>query len=161
MEWQSSWAAANRENLKTGREIKFSPGFVILNWEHWWYVTRRKLRQMKQLIWITTRHISLFWRQKSWQPMTACGILIQTSKLDKNHFLWILSKVCPRFRRNCYFEDEKKLKYFNKYSKIDCLEECLSDLYYELCRCVPYYTVRKSWMFCFIFFCLYKFLPLR
>ena len=45
--------------------------------------------------------------------------------------------------RNCYFEDEKKLKYFTKYSKNNCLDECWSDLSFDICGCVHYYLIRK------------------
>jgi acid-sensing ion channel, other len=48
------------------------------------------------------------------------------------------------FRRNCYFEYERKLKYFNKYTKHNCLQECLTNSTVEMCSCVPSFYVRKE-----------------
>lgn len=57
--------------------------------------------------------------------------------------IFVQLKTAFDFRRNCYFEDERKLNYFNKYSRADCVEECYSDKIYELCHCAPYHIVRK------------------
>lgn len=45
--------------------------------------------------------------------------------------------------RNCYFEDERKLLYFNKYSEENCLIECRSLITEESCLCVPFNYPRK------------------
>ena len=45
--------------------------------------------------------------------------------------------------RNCYFDDERKLKYFEKYTRNNCEEECLSNLFLELCQCVAFYHIRE------------------
>lgn len=47
-------------------------------------------------------------------------------------------------RRNCYFEDERKLKYFNKYTKVNCAEECVTNSTLEICKCVRFYFVRDG-----------------
>lgn len=50
------------------------------------------------------------------------------------------------FRRGCLFEDENHLKYFTKYSKPSCFEECRSNLTFKACQCVPFFLIRK--IFC-------------
>lgn len=41
--------------------------------------------------------------------------------------------------RNCLFENEMKLTVFQRYSYINCLAECRSDMLFKLCGCVPYH----------------------
>lgn len=41
-------------------------------------------------------------------------------------------------KRNCYFKDERKLKFFKVYTKLNCERECRSLLTYEACGCVPF-----------------------
>lgn len=38
--------------------------------------------------------------------------------------------------RKCYFEDEKSLKYFNKYTEQHCLAECVVDVHFNRCGCI-------------------------
>jgi acid-sensing ion channel, other len=47
-------------------------------------------------------------------------------------------------RRNCYFENERKLKFFNKYSMQNCIHECLSNASLEICNCVQYFQIRDQ-----------------
>lgn len=53
-----------------------------------------------------------------------------------------LRRFSPK-QRNCLFTDERKLKYFSKYTKQNCLDECLSDLIFEMCECVDFASIRK------------------
>lgn len=41
--------------------------------------------------------------------------------------------------RNCYFEDEVKLGVMQRYSYINCLAECRSEMIFRECGCVPYH----------------------
>lgn len=41
--------------------------------------------------------------------------------------------------RQCYFHDEHKLNYMQRYSHINCLSECRTEIAYRLCGCVPYF----------------------
>lgn len=41
--------------------------------------------------------------------------------------------------RNCYFADEHKLSYFQRYSQLNCLAECRAEMASRLCGCVPYF----------------------
>lgn len=41
--------------------------------------------------------------------------------------------------RNCYFHDEHKLGYMQRYSYVNCLAECRTEIAYRLCGCVPYF----------------------
>lgn len=41
--------------------------------------------------------------------------------------------------RLCYFSDEHKLSYFQRYSYINCLAECRAEIAYRFCSCVPYF----------------------
>lgn len=73
--------------------------------------------------------------------MTVCETFTQISR---NDFGDVQQQFFFDFRRNCYFEDERKLKYFNKYTRGDCIDECFSDTVLELCGCFPYHNARKS-----------------
>jgi hypothetical protein len=48
--------------------------------------------------------------------------------------------------RQCYFENERKLKYFNTYSKKFCESECLSFLIFTTCNCTPFHLPRNESM---------------
>lgn len=56
-----------------------------------------------------------------------------------------LRNLKPENRR-CLFEDEGILKYFKNYTKKNCEIECVSDLTYENCGCVPFNFVRNKTM---------------
>jgi Amiloride-sensitive sodium channel len=51
----------------------------------------------------------------------------------------------PAEIRNCYFEDERKLRYFKKYTKNNCKTECYSNytINYKDTLCKPYYIIRS------------------
>ena len=53
-----------------------------------------------------------------------------------------LRRLRPEIR-NCYFKDERQLKYFKIYTKKNCLDECRSDLTFEICECVNFNDARK------------------
>jgi amiloride-sensitive sodium channel len=53
-------------------------------------------------------------------------------KMDKN-----LQKFHPNIR-DCYFEGEKKLKYFKTYTKINCDYECMANYTLIVCGCVKF-----------------------
>lgn len=40
--------------------------------------------------------------------------------------------------RYCYYSDEHKLNYMQRYSYLNCLAECRTEIIYRLCKCVPY-----------------------
>lgn len=42
------------------------------------------------------------------------------------------------FNRNCYFQDELKLKFFKTYSKPHCITECLANFTLKACGCVKF-----------------------
>lgn len=46
-------------------------------------------------------------------------------------------------RRNCFFDQEKNLKYFKIYSRNNCEHECLSKSMLETCGCIPFYMIRE------------------
>lgn len=41
--------------------------------------------------------------------------------------------------RFCYFHDEYKLRYFQRYTHLNCLAECRSEIANQTCGCVPYF----------------------
>lgn len=47
-------------------------------------------------------------------------------------------KLAPEVRY-CYFHDEHKLNYFQRYTHLNCLAECRSEIAHQLCGCVPYF----------------------
>ncbi|CAG9810334.1 unnamed protein product [Chironomus riparius] len=46
--------------------------------------------------------------------------------------------------RNCYLETEKILKFFKKYTKANCIQECLTDFMINRCSCVEFFMIRNS-----------------
>lgn len=48
--------------------------------------------------------------------------------------------------RECYFADEYKLNYFQRYSYINCLAECRAEIIFKLCNCLPYYLPNNGSM---------------
>jgi amiloride-sensitive sodium channel len=46
--------------------------------------------------------------------------------------------------RNCYFGDEKKLKFFKTYTKVQCEYECMIDYVIQKCGCVGFLMPRNS-----------------
>jgi acid-sensing ion channel, other len=42
----------------------------------------------------------------------------------------------PVSLRNCYFSNERRLKYFNHYTQANCETECMADLVLEKCGCI-------------------------
>lgn len=49
-------------------------------------------------------------------------------------------------RRQCYFQNERKLKYFKTYTKRNCDLECLSNLTYSSAGCVLFNVIRDETM---------------
>jgi acid-sensing ion channel, other len=47
-------------------------------------------------------------------------------------------------KRGCYFEGEKKLKYFKVYSQRNCEFECYGDYMLKEIGCIPYFVVRNE-----------------
>jgi Amiloride-sensitive sodium channel len=52
----------------------------------------------------------------------------------------------PPERRNCYFEDERPLRYFKKYTKKNCESECYTyfTLFLERTKCVYFFQIRNE-----------------
>jgi hypothetical protein len=48
--------------------------------------------------------------------------------------------------RNCYFDDERKLKYFKIYSLSSCQLECQSFIFFNHCNCIPFFLPRNDHM---------------
>ncbi|KAB0792959.1 hypothetical protein PPYR_12579 [Photinus pyralis] len=46
--------------------------------------------------------------------------------------------------RQCYFEEEKQLKYFKIYNQQNCLLECLTNITFEKCGCVNFHMPRTD-----------------
>lgn len=86
------------------------------------------------------------------QPMSSDGLVfdygmsldvlisVDAIKSDENLRDIDLSK------RNCYFEDERKLKFFKVYTKLNCERECRSLFTFDSCGCVPFFLVRNQTM---------------
>jgi hypothetical protein len=49
----------------------------------------------------------------------------------------------PPHQRNCFLPHEKPLKYFKVYTKTNCEHECLSEMMFKSCRCVPFYIISE------------------
>lgn len=55
-------------------------------------------------------------------------------------------KKFPVTMRKCYFEDERKLRFFRIYSKAHCKLECATNITFEKSKCVQFYMPRTSKM---------------
>ncbi|CAG9810022.1 unnamed protein product [Chironomus riparius] len=60
-----------------------------------------------------------------------------------SHFSEELRIYAPE-KRECYFENERKLKFFKSYSKTHCLLECLTTFTLKKCECVKFSMPRDS-----------------
>lgn len=49
----------------------------------------------------------------------------------------------PPEERNCYFDGERKLKFFKIYTEENCKAECISFVGYNITGCVPFSLVRN------------------
>ncbi|XP_066255098.1 pickpocket protein 28-like isoform X1 [Euwallacea similis] len=47
-------------------------------------------------------------------------------------------------KRTCFFQTDMKLKYFSKYSQLNCRLECFLNLTMESCGCVEYFMPRET-----------------
>lgn len=45
--------------------------------------------------------------------------------------------------RHCFYDSERKLKFFQVYTKSNCEHECLANFTFSLCGCVKYSMMRK------------------
>jgi hypothetical protein len=73
-------------------------------------------------------------------------------------------KSTPPNIRNCFFEDERKLKYFKAYTKAACELECKSYLIYDYCNCIPFFLPRNDSMtVCDVYnlMCYYNFMTME
>jgi acid-sensing ion channel, other len=43
----------------------------------------------------------------------------------------------PLVQRNCYFSDERRLKYFKQYTQTNCEIECFLEKALQQCGCLP------------------------
>lgn len=57
---------------------------------------------------------------------------VESSRMSED-----LRKIDPEYRR-CYFEDERKLKYFNKYSEVHCKLECFKEYMSNDCDIIDF-----------------------
>ncbi|CAO1405347.1 unnamed protein product [Diamesa serratosioi] len=55
-----------------------------------------------------------------------------------------LRKFSPE-KRHCYFDDEKKLRFYKKYTMNNCEMECLSNYTLKTCDCIPFDSIRDKY----------------
>ncbi|CAH0560646.1 unnamed protein product [Brassicogethes aeneus] len=61
--------------------------------------------------------------------------IITTSVAVKNY---------PPDKRDCFFQDEKPLRFFKIYTQSNCLLECFTNITLQNCECVPFYMPRTN-----------------
>lgn len=76
---------------------------------------------------------------------------------DTHYTIWVkpevtstsadLRKYKPQ-KRNCYFSDEKHLKFYKIYTKQNCIIECIVNYTLQKCGCGPFYMPRE-----FVYLC--------
>lgn len=62
------------------------------------------------------------------------------SKIDDN------LRNFPPEQRKCYYKDERQLKYFKSYTKLNCEHECMADFTLKTCGCVSFSMPRADGM---------------
>ncbi|XP_034937695.1 pickpocket protein 28-like [Chelonus insularis] len=50
----------------------------------------------------------------------------------------------PRKKRKCFFNSERKLKYYRTYTQRNCLLECEANFTQKICQCVQYYMPKSA-----------------
>lgn len=68
-------------------------------------------------------------------PNAAVTASITPSILEVSHII----KSHSLEQRNCYFLEERQLKFFKNYNQANCFMECLADYTLNICECVPFY----------------------
>lgn len=53
-------------------------------------------------------------------------------------------------RRNCYFEGEKKLKFFKSYSLSNCMADCQARITFDLCGCA-FFANMSEYFYCKVY----------
>lgn len=48
------------------------------------------------------------------------------------------------YRRQCYFDEERHLKFFKVYSETNCELECIANYTLSICGCVKFSMPRKN-----------------
>lgn len=61
-----------------------------------------------------------------------------------------LRKYSP-LRRDCFFQSERRLRFFKTYSSVNCLMECRANFVQKTCGCVGF-SMPSTILFFFIFF---------
>lgn len=67
-------------------------------------------------------------------------VLITPSVIQSDESL----KTLELTDRKCYFEGERRLKFFEVYTKRNCEIECFSNCSLKVCNCVPFDIIRDS-----------------
>lgn len=111
----------------------------------------------------TATHCIYLFQMLLWTLKSHSSILIWEALLHKCKcvYTWVkrLLNSAINFSRDCYFEDERKLTFFKKYTKKNCIKECMSKVAFEICGCTQVFWIRKLWsdqwsviLFNYIFF---------
>lgn len=64
-------------------------------------------------------------------------LFAQLTLIDKSLESWTPDE------RNCFMKNEKSLKYFRIYTKVNCEHECISQAMLVSCGCVPFYMISE------------------
>jgi hypothetical protein len=67
--------------------------------------------------------------------------MIQGGLFDIEEILELTERLS--FRRGCYLEKEKPLKFFKKYMRNNCKSECLANRTVKICGCAQFFMVRE------------------
>lgn len=73
---------------------------------------------------------------KDWPPTTYM--------LTYNYRSVFKLHICFCHRRGCYYQNERKLKFFQVYTEDNCYLECLTNYTERICKCVAFYMPSNS-----------------
>uniref|UniRef100_A0A2S2QDE3 Sodium channel protein Nach n=1 Tax=Sipha flava TaxID=143950 RepID=A0A2S2QDE3_9HEMI len=85
--------------------------------------------------WPDRSHPTLIASVNTLETLSVKPIVITTSKY--------LISLDPA-KRSCYFQNERKLKFFKIYTQKNCILECRSNNMLDKCGCVPFYHLRTK-----------------
>ncbi|KAG5671103.1 hypothetical protein PVAND_001317 [Polypedilum vanderplanki] len=86
------------------------------------------LRQQSMIDWFQQQYAT--WNDEFQVNFTEIRADFEITRTDEN------LKALTSIERDCYFEKEKKLKYFKLYTQENCVMECIFEYLIDKCKCI-------------------------
>lgn len=99
--------------------------------------------EVRKALFTTKPTQKLYSDPKSPPQMKVCENIVRKCKITIIFGQKTFLKFQHVFSRNCYFSDEKSLKYYSRYSQNYCLQELKSIVMQKSCGCVDFHLPRE------------------